>query len=242
VNNQIVIGTLMNICDDPNRVSIGANWRESDTIKRVPIIVTGNDFSTLYAPLIRDGRMEKFYWQPEREDVVNIVWQVGSRALREHCKLAILVACVGIGVCFTGNRNQELWPAVLCSPSVPSWLLAMLKSRALLTHAPALLLPLLLQMYKEDGLARRDIETLIDTFGNQALDFFGALRAATYDAQIRDWMQGVAGEGGLWGKGNGLTHMQADRHAGMHQLVVGGTGSLAAGRCSCCASFAHQLF
>lgn len=41
VNNQIVIGTLMNICDDPNRVSIGAGWRENDTINRVPIIVTG---------------------------------------------------------------------------------------------------------------------------------------------------------------------------------------------------------
>lgn len=41
VNNQIVIGTLMNICDDPNRVSIGANWREGDHIRRVPIIVTG---------------------------------------------------------------------------------------------------------------------------------------------------------------------------------------------------------
>jgi hypothetical protein len=134
VNNQIVIGTLMNICDDPNRVSIGANWRESDYIKRVPIIVTGNDFSTLYAPLIRDGRMEKFYWQPQREDVVNIVHQ----------------------------------------------------------------------MYKEDGLSRRDIETLIDTFGNQALDFFGALRAATYDAQIRDWMAGVAGEARwCWQRQNG---------------------------------------
>ncbi|XP_022865460.1 ribulose bisphosphate carboxylase/oxygenase activase, chloroplastic isoform X2 [Olea europaea var. sylvestris] len=33
----------------------------------------GNDFSTLYAPLIRDGRMEKFYWQPTQEDIVNIV-------------------------------------------------------------------------------------------------------------------------------------------------------------------------
>lgn len=41
VNNQIVIGTLMNICDDPNRVSVGAGWRENDTIRRVPIIVTG---------------------------------------------------------------------------------------------------------------------------------------------------------------------------------------------------------
>jgi hypothetical protein len=39
----------------------------------------GNDFSTLYAPLIRDGRMEKFYWEPEKEDIVNIVHQVGNK-------------------------------------------------------------------------------------------------------------------------------------------------------------------
>lgn len=38
---------------------------------------TGNDFSTLYAPLIRDGRMEKFYWEPATEDIINIVHQVG---------------------------------------------------------------------------------------------------------------------------------------------------------------------
>jgi hypothetical protein len=37
-------------------------------IPRVPIVCTGNDFSTLYAPLIRDGRMEKYYWNPTRED------------------------------------------------------------------------------------------------------------------------------------------------------------------------------
>lgn len=62
VNNQIVVGTLMNICDNPNQVSVYDQWREGDFINRVPIIVTGNDFSTLYAPLVRDGRMEKFYW------------------------------------------------------------------------------------------------------------------------------------------------------------------------------------
>ncbi|MFS7904488.1 hypothetical protein Hanom_Chr01g00036671 [Helianthus anomalus] len=39
---------------------------------RVPIIVTGNDFSTLYAPLIRDRRMEKFYWAPTREDRIGV--------------------------------------------------------------------------------------------------------------------------------------------------------------------------
>lgn len=62
VNNQIVVGTLMNLSDNPTRVSIGQKWREFDVTHRVPIIVTGNDFSTLYAPLIREGRMEKFYW------------------------------------------------------------------------------------------------------------------------------------------------------------------------------------
>ncbi|XP_012067437.1 ribulose bisphosphate carboxylase/oxygenase activase, chloroplastic isoform X3 [Jatropha curcas] len=73
VNNQIVVGTLMNLSDNPTRVSIGQDWRESDVTKRIPIIVTGNDFSRIYAPLIRDGRMEKFYWQPNHEDIVNIV-------------------------------------------------------------------------------------------------------------------------------------------------------------------------
>ncbi|KAL2643182.1 hypothetical protein R1flu_010769 [Riccia fluitans] len=79
VNNQMVVGTLMNLCDNPTRVSIGQEWREADVVNRVPIIVTGNDFSTLWAPLIRDGRMDKFYWQPTREDIINTV----SRMYRE---------------------------------------------------------------------------------------------------------------------------------------------------------------
>lgn len=73
----------MNIADDPNRVSVGQEWREGDYIGRVPIIVTGNDFTRMFAPLIRDGRMAKFYWKPTREDLVNILWQmyqVQSRA------------------------------------------------------------------------------------------------------------------------------------------------------------------
>jgi hypothetical protein len=32
----------------------------------------GNDFSTLYAPLIRDGRMEKYYWNPTRADRIGV--------------------------------------------------------------------------------------------------------------------------------------------------------------------------
>ena len=41
VNNQMVVGTLMNICDSPNMVSLGKDWKEDDFVHRVPIIVTG---------------------------------------------------------------------------------------------------------------------------------------------------------------------------------------------------------
>ncbi|XP_077214985.1 P-loop containing nucleoside triphosphate hydrolases superfamily protein isoform X1 [Tasmannia lanceolata] len=123
VNNQIVVGTLMNLADNPTRVSIGQNWRASDVTHRVPIIVTGNDFSTLYAPLIRDGRMEKFYWQPNREDIINIVHR----------------------------------------------------------------------MYEKDGITKGEVISIVDTFPNQALDFYGALRSRTYDRSISKWVSDIGG-------------------------------------------------
>merc|ERR1719217_557115 len=54
VNNQMVNATLMNIADNPTNVQLPGMYN-TDSIPRVPIICTGNDFSTLYAPLIRDG-------------------------------------------------------------------------------------------------------------------------------------------------------------------------------------------
>nr|APB03045.1 rubisco activase small subunit [Oryza malampuzhaensis] len=71
VNNQMVNATLMNIADNPTNVQLPGMYNKEEN-PRVPIIVTGNDFSTLYAPLIRDGRMEKFYWAPTREDRVGV--------------------------------------------------------------------------------------------------------------------------------------------------------------------------
>ncbi|KAF1002849.1 hypothetical protein AG4045_007676 [Apium graveolens] len=123
VNNQIVVGTLMNLSDNPTRVSIGQDWRASDITNRIPIIFTGNDFSTLYAPLIRDGRMEKFLWQPNQEDIINIV-----------------------------NR-----------------------------------------MYEKDGISRDEVEHIVNTFPNQALDFYGALRSRTYDRSILKWVEDTGG-------------------------------------------------
>jgi ribulose bisphosphate carboxylase small subunit len=72
VNTQLVNGTLMNIADNPTNVQLPGSYDERP-IQRIPILVTGNDFSTLYAPLIRDGRMVKFYWEPDRQDRIGIV-------------------------------------------------------------------------------------------------------------------------------------------------------------------------
>ncbi|MEO0647600.1 MAG: AAA family ATPase [Cyanobacteria bacterium J06650_10] len=72
VNTQLVNNTLMNIADNPTNVQLPGSYDEKP-LPRIPIIATGNDFATLYAPLIRDGRMQKFYWEPSYEDRLGIV-------------------------------------------------------------------------------------------------------------------------------------------------------------------------
>ncbi len=72
VNTQLVNNTLMNIADNPTNVQLPGSYDEKE-LPRIPIIATGNDFATLYAPLIRDGRMQKFYWEPSHEDRLGII-------------------------------------------------------------------------------------------------------------------------------------------------------------------------
>ncbi|HBE56689.1 MAG TPA: ribulose 1,5-bisphosphate carboxylase [Cyanobacteria bacterium UBA11159] len=120
VNTQLVNATLMNIADHPTDVQLPGSY-DATPLHRVPIIVTGNDFSTLYAPLIRDGRMEKFYWQPDIKDRIGIVGGI----------------------------------------------------------------------FAEDGLTENDIAQLIDTFPQQSIDFFSALRSRIYDEQIREFIHQV---------------------------------------------------
>ncbi len=123
VNTQLVNNTLMNIADNPTNVQLPGSYDETP-LPRIPIVVTGNDFATLYAPLVRDGRMKKFYWEPNRDDRLGIVGGI----------------------------------------------------------------------FSPDGLSRSDIETLVDTFPSQAIDFYGALRAQIYDEQIIDFIHRVGVE------------------------------------------------
>lgn len=54
VNTQIIVGELMQIASDRKE-------------RKVPIIITGNDFSKIYYPLRRSGRMTSIYWEPSGE-------------------------------------------------------------------------------------------------------------------------------------------------------------------------------
>ncbi len=44
---------------------------------------------------------------------------------------------------------------------------------------------------QDDGLSMGDMELILDSFKGQSLDFFGAMRSATYDNQIRDWIKEI---------------------------------------------------
>ena len=65
-NRQLVYGQLQSFCDFPNLVL-------DTTVRRTPIIITGNNPSILYRPLLRPGRMRLVEWVPSFDEKVAIV-------------------------------------------------------------------------------------------------------------------------------------------------------------------------
>jgi ribulose bisphosphate carboxylase small subunit len=49
-------------------------------------------------------------------------------------------------------------------------------------------------IFAPDGLSQREIEQLVDTFPNQSIDFFSALRSRIYDEQIRKFIHQIGFE------------------------------------------------
>jgi SpoVK/Ycf46/Vps4 family AAA+-type ATPase len=78
VNRQTVFGELMHLVDYPTNVA-------ATTTRRVPIIVTGNDFTKLYEPLVRAGRMTSFKWAPTIDEKIAIVCRVLPELTPAQC-------------------------------------------------------------------------------------------------------------------------------------------------------------
>ncbi len=82
MNQQTVFGELMHLVDYPNSV-------EGRETERVPIIITGNDFTRLYQPLVRAGRMTAFKWVPTMEERVEIFAQIFPELSKQDCSRLI---------------------------------------------------------------------------------------------------------------------------------------------------------
>lgn len=81
-NQQAVFGELMHLVDYPNSVEGKETWR-------VPVIITGNDFTRLYEPLVRAGRMEAFEWIPTLEERAEIIASIFPELSRDDCNRLI---------------------------------------------------------------------------------------------------------------------------------------------------------
>lgn len=68
VNHQDLIAFFMHIADSPTEIE-----NISNSLNRVPIFFTGNDFGKLYTPLRRPGRMNVFMYSPTNEEKCEIL-------------------------------------------------------------------------------------------------------------------------------------------------------------------------
>jgi len=82
-HQKAVFGELMHLVDYPTNVE------GKDTV-RVPVIITGNDFTKLYEPLMRAGRMTAFEWIPNMEERVEILTNIYPELSDEQCTRLIL--------------------------------------------------------------------------------------------------------------------------------------------------------
>jgi SpoVK/Ycf46/Vps4 family AAA+-type ATPase len=82
INTQTVFGELMHLTDYPTIV-------ENKETQRIPIILTGNDFTKLYSPLIRAGRMTSFVWSPNIEEKTDIVKSIFSELTKKECEYLV---------------------------------------------------------------------------------------------------------------------------------------------------------
>lgn len=83
VNHQDILAFLMHIADNPHFIeNVGS-------LNRVPIFFTGNNFDRLYKPLIREGRANRFDWEPTREEKISIVTSIFSLEHREVAEILV---------------------------------------------------------------------------------------------------------------------------------------------------------
>jgi hypothetical protein len=100
VNRQLVFAELMRLSDFPLDDQVASS--------RVPVVVTGNDLSKLYAPLLRLGRMQLFSWEPEENEKVEVVVGMYPELSCDACT-DLLRAFPGQPIAFFSQLRNQLY-------------------------------------------------------------------------------------------------------------------------------------
>lgn len=69
-------------------------------------------------------------------------------------------------------------------PSMPAYLSLMLLPPFPSNSAPKDRVGVCMGIFQHDNVDRNEVETLVDAFPGQSIDFFGALRARVYDDKV----------------------------------------------------------
>ena len=92
---------------------------ENKRTKRIPIIMTGNDFSKLYEPLVRAGRMTSFFWQPTLGEKAIMVRHIFTHLTQDESYSLVetlqKIANSELTIAFFAHLNSTLYDAALWS-------------------------------------------------------------------------------------------------------------------------------
>lgn len=109
VNSQLLSGGLMALADNPKQIG-------DKTTDRVPIVMTGNNFTLLYNALTRHGRMKIFNWKPTVEIKIEIASAIFRDCMSPNdlCLLADLVREHAVEpVAFWRELKSEIYDELL---------------------------------------------------------------------------------------------------------------------------------
>jgi SpoVK/Ycf46/Vps4 family AAA+-type ATPase len=101
VNHQQVLAQLMHLADSPMQTADGA-------VRRVPVLVTGNDLTKIYPPLRRPGRLRPFTWHPTPEERHDTIAALIRDVADQSGVTKLLAACPDAPISFFADLRTTI--------------------------------------------------------------------------------------------------------------------------------------
>jgi SpoVK/Ycf46/Vps4 family AAA+-type ATPase len=101
VNHQQVLAQLMHLADSPTQAA-------DKPLRRVPVLVTGNDLTKIYPPLRRPGRMRPFIWEPTQSERHSTVAAILADVTDDDGVTKVLAACDAAPISFFSDLRTSL--------------------------------------------------------------------------------------------------------------------------------------